>query len=385
MAGITVNIQPEILNWALRQTKEECIGEALISNIQQWLEGTKTPTFNQIEELSRKSCIPLGYFFLKTPPQEEINLIEYRTVDSMELAEPSRNLIDTIAEMESIQDWMTAYRQEMGYDKCDFWCLANECKEANTIAEAIRKYLEISMDWYKKTKSTRESFAFWRDRLSDAGVIVMMNGIVKNNTRRALNIDEFRAFAMADEWAPLIFVNAADREGARLFSLLHEAAHICIGKNDFFNDHQSKIQTVSGCETLCNAVAAELLVPNKEFVQIWEKSERNKTYFEKCQEISKLFHCGTIVIARRALDNGFIKKTIYDEIATQVIAIYKKNKLEKTAGGNFYNTMRSRLDRNFVRAICESIATGRTSYTEAFRLTNTNKKTFFLEKTCNCL
>ena len=38
--------------------------------------------------------------------------------------------------------------------------------------------------------------------------------------------------------------------------------------------------------------------------------------------------------------------------------------------------MTSRLDRCFIRALCESINMGRTSYTEAYRLTNTSRKTF---------
>ena len=38
--------------------------------------------------------------------------------------------------------------------------------------------------------------------------------------------------------------------------------------------------------------------------------------------------------------------------------------------------MSSRLDGCFVRALCESINMGRTSYTEAYRLTNTSRKTF---------
>ena len=46
------------------------------------------------------------------------------------------------------------------------------------------------------------------------------------HTHRALSIDEFRAFAMVDEWAPLIFINSADTESAKLFSLVHEVAHI---------------------------------------------------------------------------------------------------------------------------------------------------------------
>lgn len=377
MPSITVDIQPEIINWALKQTKEDRIDDALLTNIQHWLDGTKVPTFNQIEDFSKKSCIPLGYFFLKTPPKENVKLIDYRTIDSVALIEPSRNLIDTITEMEAIQEWMAAYRQDAGYDKCTFFGLTNNSSNPDEIAGSIRKYLEIPVQWYIETDNARESFSYWREKLNQAGVIVMMNGVVKNNTRRPLNTDEFRAFAMANEWAPLIFINAVDTDGARLFSLLHEAAHIALGRDDLFNDRQNSTSTVSTIETLCNAVAAELLVPNGDFLLAWNQSDKEENNFEKFSELARVFHVGTTVIARRALDNNLIDGALYRRIANQVIAQYNKNKQEKPKnGGNFYNTMGSRLDKNVARALCESIALGRTSYTEAFRLTNTNKNTF---------
>lgn len=377
MPSIAVNIQPEIINWALKQTKEERIDAAMLNNIQQWIDGTKVPTFNQIEDFSKKSCIPLGYFFLMTPPKEKIHLIDYRTIDSVALIDPSRNLIDTISEMESVQDWMATYRQEMGFEKCDFLGLVNEQKPPVEIAKRIRDYLGVPLNWYEKTDSARDSFGYWRESLNQAGVVVMMNGVVKNNTRRPLNTDEFRAFAMANEWAPLIFVNAADTDGARLFSLLHEAVHITLGRNDLFNDRQNSNNAVAFAETVCNAVAAELLVPAEKFLMAWNQLDNTRDEFGKTSEVAKVFHCGVTVIARRALDNKLIDSATYNAIANYMIVQYNKNKQDKSInGGNFYNTMGSRLDRSVVRAICESIKVGRTSYTEAFRLTNTNKNTF---------
>ena len=96
MPTVNVNIQPAIISWALSQTSEEKLGAKLVENIKHWLDGTKSPTFNQIEDFSKKSHIPLGYFFLQTPPVEQISLLEYRTLYSIELKDPSRNLIDTI-------------------------------------------------------------------------------------------------------------------------------------------------------------------------------------------------------------------------------------------------------------------------------------------------
>ena len=57
MPAVNVNIQPEIIRWALSQTQKEKLGDTLMNNIIQWLNGTKTPTFKQIEDFSKKATL----------------------------------------------------------------------------------------------------------------------------------------------------------------------------------------------------------------------------------------------------------------------------------------------------------------------------------------
>lgn len=375
MPAVNVNIQPAVINWALSQTKEEQLGTKLMENIKRWLDGSKTPTFNQIEDFSRKANIPLGYFFLQTPPVEEIKLLEYRTVDSIELVNPSRNLIDTIHEMENVQDWMKDYRQDADFDTLAIVGSLKGKTDAKVIANQIRDDLEMPVDWYKKKGTISEAFNYVRGLLEYSGVLVMLSGIVGKNTHRALSIDEFRAFAMVDEWAPLIFINSADSEGAKLFSLFHEVAHIWIGENDLYNDRRY-CKNLKDIEILCNAVASELMVPQDAFLEVW-KSNTTADMNQKINEIAKLFKCGVTVAARKAFDNEKINQKMYDEIVEEAIEAYRIMKENKeSGGGNYYNTMGSRLDSCFVKALCCSIQSGRTSYSEAYRLTNTSRKTF---------
>lgn len=375
MSTVKVNIRPEIISWVLSQTQEEKLGSKLMENICMWLDGSKIPTFNQIEDFSKKSNIPLGYFFLQTPPAENIELLKYRTVDSIHLSSPSRNLIDIIHEMESVQDWMKAYRQDLGFDRLSFVGCMKEDGDINTIADRIRRDLGLEENWYEQGKDAREAFDYIRKQLEMCGIVVMMSGIVGKNTHRALDVDEFRAFAMVDDWSPLIFINAADSNGARLFSLLHEAAHIWLGKNDLFNDRQNRVNGVSNMEAVCNAVAGEILVPKNLFIDKWDEFG-NADIQEKMAELARGFRCSEVVIARKALDCGRIKQGDYDKVVQMAIESYHQMKADKAAGGNYYNTMGSRLDGCFVRALCESINMGRTTYTEAYRLTNTTRKTF---------
>jgi Zn-dependent peptidase ImmA (M78 family) len=377
MAAVNVNIKPEIISWALSHAQEEKLGDKLVNNIKQWLNGTKTPTFNQIEDFSKKTNIPLGYFFLQTPPEEKIELLEYRTVDSIQLANPSRNLIDTVHEMESIQDWMKDYRQELGYDLLSIVGCMKGVDDVQSVVDRIRNDLELEVTWYENCKDSREAFSYIREKLETCGVVVMMSGVVGKNTHRALDIEEFRAFAMVDEWAPLIFINAVDSNGARLFSLLHEAAHIWLGVNDLYNDTHSRMNSAGATEVLCNAIAAELIVPKSVLLNKWNTEETVADVFAVIKELAGYFHCGETVVARKAFDCRKITHDVYKQVVQNTIDNYNKMKDRKEgSGGNYYNTMGSRLDGCFVRALCESINMGRTSYTEAYRLTNTSRKTF---------
>lgn len=376
MPAVNVNIQPAVLQWALSQTEEDQLGAKLMNNIVQWLNGTKTPTFNQIEDFSKKSNIPLGYFFLQTPPVEELHLLDFRTVDSIQLANPSRNLIDTIHEMERVQDWMKEYRQDTGFDVLPLVGSLKGQDDPKLIAKAIRQDLELDITWYENCKTIADAFNHVRSMLEQCGVMVMLSGIVGKNTHRALSIDEFRAFAMVDEWAPLIFINSADSQGARLFSLCHEIAHIWLGENDLFNDRRNSVNNVKPIEVLCNAVASELMVPLEAFLEQWQECEY-EDIFDKITNLARVFKCGESVVARKALDNRKIGQTIYNQVVDNAIEgfrIQKEN--NESSGGNYYNTMGTRLDGRLVRALCESIRSGRTSYTEAYRLTNTSRKTF---------
>lgn len=375
MPAVNVNIQPAIIKWALSQTYEEQLGNKLMDNIRHWLDGTKTPTFKQIEDFSKKSNIPLGYFFLETPPVEQLQLLDYRTVDSIHLANPSRNLIDTIHEMENVQEWMINYRRDTGFDVLPIVGSMKGYTDVSVIANAIRGDLSIKANWYENCGNMNEAFNLIRSLLEECGVVVMQSGIVGKNTHRALDIEEFRAFAMPNEWAPLIFINGADSQGAKLFSLFHEVTHIWLGESDFYNDRRDS-KNVKPIEILCNSVAAELMVPTDIFIGKWD-GDTDQDIFEKIKEFARKFKCGESVIARKALDNQRIDQNIYREVIENAILAYREMKENKeSGGGNYYNTMGSRLDGCFIRALCESISTGRTTFTEAYRLTNTSRKTF---------
>lgn len=305
--------------------------------------------------------------------------MEYRTVDSLAVQEPSRNLIDTVDMMADAQEWMIEYVQDNGQEPLSFVARDKKEKAASVIASHIRDTLKLDTVWFENSKNAVESFRILRQRLEDSGIMVMMSGTVGSNTHRKLSVDEFRAFTLVDPYVPLIFINVCDSDNGKLFSLLHETAHIWIGTNSFYNEPYASDHKVSSAEFLCNAVAAELLVPEAVFMAQWDQ-ESIPDLMNRIEELAKYFKCSKYVIIRRALDYQKVSPAKYNEIVHSLQKQYKQWKnsqvQEKGSGGNYYRTLGSKLDHRFVNALAQSAREGKTQYTEVYRLTNTNRKTF---------
>src|SRR5699024_763144 len=159
--------------------------------------------------------------------------------------------------------------------------------------------------------------------LSQKGITVMQNGIALNNTHRPLDLNEFRAFTLVDEYAPLIFINTLDSNNGKTFSLLHEVAHVFLGINSLYNDDfQQTEKDINATEILCNKIAGELIA--------------------------------------QIVKNEFDKR---------------KNR-RRGPGGNAINNARSRLDDNFMRILIDSTDYSETSDTEAKKFAENRRGRF---------
>lgn len=372
-----VNVAPKVIDWILDRLQYEGVGSDVLATLDAWRDGSKIPTAKQIADISKKAKMPFGYFFLEEPPIEEHPITEFRTIKSAELSAPSRNLIDTINTMTDAQEWMSEYMRDYGYGPLPFVGRFDIGAASDEMADDIRRELGISEDWYmdKKISDAADSFKFIRNRIERIGVLVMTNSGVGQDSRRRLDLKEFRAFALIERYAPLIFINTRDTENGRIFSLFHELTHIWLGVNDLYNADETSMN-ISKTETLCNAIAAELLVPDRLFEKEWD-GHRGED-IKRSEELAKTFKCSAFVIIRKALSNGKISKQTYSDL-TGLLASRISTHIPKTdtsSGGNFYNMLRSKWDRRFIAALADSVREGRTLYTEAYRLTNTTRKTF---------
>jgi Zn-dependent peptidase ImmA (M78 family) len=312
------------------------------------------------EKVSAKTYTPFGYLYLDAPPEEKLPIDDFRTVGSVGVKSPSPDLLDTLDKAIERQEWFREYAILNNEAPLDFVGSLNGTEEIEPTARTISQRFSLETSSRAEANTWEDAFKNQCEHLESGGVLVMKNGVVGENTRRPLDIEEFRGFALADKYAPLIFINIRDVKAAQIFTLLHELVHIWLGVSGVSNLEETQ-PVGRDLERFCNAVAAEILVPAQELRERFHG-------IEAISDLCNYFKVSTLVILRRLLDLGLIQRQEFTRRYSAAVASFRLSASERESGGNYYRTKVSRLGKRFIAALLESTLEGQTTYVDAFRL-----------------
>lgn len=362
-----------MLFWALeRSGKAMDELEPRFPKLDQWLTGEVRPTLKQLESYAKAVYVPLGYLFLPEPPEETIPIPDLRTMGSRGVAQVSPNMLDTIYLCQRRQAWYRDYCRTAGEDQCSFVGSVTLDRRVTDAVAVIRDELGFTME-------ARRSCRTWEDALRQfirlaeaAGVLVMVNGVVGNNNTRKLDPNEFRGFALVDEYAPLVFINGKDTKAAQIFTLAHELAHLWLGESAL-SDVAPNTAPSHQIERWCNEVAAELLVPMDDFIANLPASDP----LDALGKLARHYKVSSLVIIRRIYDAGRISYPVYQQ--AYEAELDRLLTINRGSGGRFYLTQEARASHRFVRALVASTLEGHTLYRDAFQLLGIKKAATFQE------
>lgn len=373
MAVTKVEVNVNVLNWALtRSGKSISDLEAKFPKLIEWLTGEEQPTLRQLEDFAKQTTTPFGYLFLEKPPIEKLPLPYFRTFEKALPSHVSPELLDTIYEMQKRQVWMREYLIQQGHNALPFVQSTKVDESAQSVAQCMRELLHVDQNWASDLKTWSEALQFLRESMERAGIIVVVNGVVGNNTHRPLSVSEFRGFVLVDEYAPLAFVNGADVKAAQMFTLAHELAHICFGSSAAFDLREIRVAD-DPVEKKCDQAAAEFLVPAELMSEHWQVAKEEDEPFEY---IARLFKVSEIVAARRALDLDLISKETFLKFYEGYRKRVYQKRAVKSPGGNFYATQNMRVGRIFATHVILAVKSDRLLYDEAYHLTGLYGKAF---------
>jgi len=352
-----------MLTWARERSRLDLAYlDKHFPQLEKWELGELRPTLKQLERFAKATHTPFGYLFLTEPPVETVPIPDFRTVADTHVRQPSPDLLDTVYLCQQRQDWYRDFARSAGDDRLRFVSSIRVGDDIVRSAGIICGALGFDLDARAQLATWAEALRRFIEQADGLGVLVMVSGVVGSNTRRKLNPQEFRGFALADDLAPLVFINGADSKAAQMFTLAHELAHIWLGESAL-SDAEASAVPAQAVERWCNQVAAELLVPMEAFHAARERGSELRAELDR---LARRFKVSTLVILRRMHDAGSLVGARYWEAYEQELARLRED--ATGAGGDFYRSVGARASKRFARAVVTSALEGRSSFTEAFRL-----------------
>ncbi|MGN6030545.1 MAG: ImmA/IrrE family metallo-endopeptidase [Thermomicrobiales bacterium] len=361
-----VEVAPAMLAWARERSGKGDTIQSSFPKLPEWEAGTVLPTFRQLEDFAKATYTPLGYFFLPAPPDIPLPIPDMRTVGSLALTDPSPNLLDTISLCMDRQEWYRSYLLDQGAEPLPFVGSLEMTMPPRLAADRMLATLGFDVDARAEAKTREDALRLLVRNAEASGILVMISGVVGANTHRPLDPSEFRGFALADPYAPVVFVNGADAKNAQNFTLVHELVHVWLG-GSALTGGADQGDAVSGegasvLEVWVNAVAAEFLIPAGSLVK---EFARGCELASEARRLAREFKVSPEVILRRLRDTNLIS---WDACADTLATFREAEQHRPASGGDFYRTTPVRVSRPFARAVIASTLEGRTLYRDAFRL-----------------
>lgn len=203
--------------------------------------------------------------------------------------------------------------------------------------EFNRKQLQQANNWYAALK-------FWKQTVEAKGILVCQTSV---NSHLSIDLKTVRGFCIAQKPLPVIVINPKDSPYGRIFTLIHELVHIALGKSVIQNTGFEEISFphLNPIEVFCNQVAAEVLVPQSELLEIVKPQRLEKDL----PKISNHFHVSPEVIMRRLLTLKKVSQKKYREYRGSQQRKYKNTSTKSSGAVPYHNRLLSTSGEYFAR------------------------------------
>src|SRR5690606_8871461 len=233
-------INPVVLRWA-RETAKYSIDEAASKisvspeKLMAWESGETMPTIRQAQHLAKTYRRPFAILFLSEIPKDFQPLRDFRAIGSAPLSTGSTFII---REIQQKQAWMSEINQDEGESPAPFIGRFSISDDPTTVSHDILQTLSITPGNYASNPMSE-----WIDHAESNGIFISRTSFV--HPRLKLDAKEFQGFAIADPFAPFIFINSDDYDAPQLFTLVHELAHLWIDASGISNQTEPSMETSS--------------------------------------------------------------------------------------------------------------------------------------------
>ena len=227
------------------------------SSVEAWESGEKRPSLAQLRKMAGLYKRPLAVFYLPEPPQTFTPLKDFRTVDGRGLTLQTPRLALETRRAHQRREAALDLAQVIGEEPIPFDLSASVTDDPLVLARSLRALLGVTLDEQFAWADQYVALNAWKGAAERAGVLVFQT--------ENLPISEARGFSVALFPLPVVVLNSKESPKGRIFTLMHELAHIALragGVCDLHEDSRSKREP-DRVEVFCNRVAGATLVPGE--------------------------------------------------------------------------------------------------------------------------
>ena len=356
--------KPKLLNWAVTRTglpAAELVKKLGISNdtLAHWQDGTASPTIVQAEKLAKTAGISFPLLFLNEIPDLSIDIPDFQTPNSVKLSHPSLDLEAVINHARLCQDWYREFLQTNDEPPNRFTGLLSSVDDYSCAAAQLVQILCVN----ELRQATKNQDDFLRALVKQAetvlGVCVMRCGHVKTNAKRTLNPQEFRGFALADAYAPLVFINTQDALSGQVFTLIHELVHVARNQSGVSGNEDTAAE-----ERYANTVAGIVLIPDDVLPQLTD----SPSLLSDAERIAKRLRVSSWSVLTRARSAGRISEESYHQAVAELRKNLRRSK-HKSGGSDFYQMQQAALGKNLAGAMISAVRAGQLPYRDMWQMT----------------
>ena len=373
-------VNPNILKWArdtARLTEEvaakklaikDTKGVTAIEKLAALESGEVAPTRAMLVRMSKQYRRPLLTFYLSKEPRLGDRGQDYRTLpETVEITHEA--LVDVvIRDIRARQALVrSVLEDEDEAEKLPFIGSLKIKQGESAAISSLKKHLNWDLNEYGNQPTIERAFAFLRGQAEEAGVFVLLvDNLGSHHT--TIDVEAFRGFALADDIAPFIAINANDSKGAWCFTLVHELVHLWLGETGVSGSYgDQKI------EKFCNDVASEFLLPTREIMEL----EINKqTDFLEAKDIIEHFtksrNVSNTMVAYKLCRTNLITYTRFKELKVSFREDWlkfkrvKRLKAKETEGGpTYYVTKKHRVGNGLINLVSRMMYGGAITTTKA--------------------
>ena len=394
-----LNLNYQTLKWARQNAglKYNDIQDVEISRIKILEKGEDQPTLAEANILAKYYGVSVNIFYFPPPRKNISDLADFRQFTKVQIKKNkdySRELRLLINKLRQRQNWLRDYFKEEKVKPLHFVNSVQINYNTQKVADKIvRSFFNSRTDYlnFHKEKIIRKGISKIRkknkekflssliEKLGSDGVFILKCKGFDNGS--GIKLKEARGFILADKYTPFIFLHSEDYITAQIFTLIHELVHLFIDESGVVGELSKK--STNNIEKFCNQVASRVLLTEKELSSyfILNKEGKSAKVFKReiteiINKVSNKFFISKLSVLLRLKEQRIITENLFNNLWKEFkmeMEDWIHNKQEQTKknqGGDFYNTMISRTNIDFIKIVYSAYQTKNITGSQASSLLN---------------